>query len=191
MKYVVAVCVLALLVSNCGSRIPRYYSERHEIPIYINDDVGDMIDDVERAEYGLFPGVDGFVKAALYEHHSGGYRWEICTETERLFAYNKNPQTVVMLTDYLEQDEKGFGSALEVEDTWEVLSHDALGQPINLRDARSYAREIDCCCGSCSDFDFCFGEGCTAPFGRSFLGMLPTRRMSIFSVDDQTGVQYR
>ena len=99
MKHIVAVYVLALLMYNCGSRMPRYYSERQETPIHINDDVGDMIDDVERQAYGLFPGVDGFVKATLYEHRSGGYRWEICTETERLFAYNENPQTVSALAD--------------------------------------------------------------------------------------------
>jgi hypothetical protein len=184
MKYIVAVCVLALLMSNCGSRIPRYYSERHENPVYINEDVGDMIDGEERHAYGLFPGVDGFVKAALYEHRSGGYRWEIHTETERLFAYNRNPQTIVTLADYLERYKKGVESDLEVEETWDVLSHDALGQPINLKDARSYAREINCWCGSCSDFGFCFGEGCTVPFGRPFPSMLPTRRMSVYSIDD-------
>lgn len=179
MKHIVAVPALALLIFNCGSRLRHYDFERHEYPVYINDDVGDMIDDVERQAYGLFPGVDGFVKAVLYEHRSGGYRWEMYTETERLFAFNKNPQAVRILVDYLERYEKGFGPTLEAKETWEVLTHDALGQPISLRDARSYESEWQQWCSACG----C----CVVNLGGLLPSVLTVRRMSIYSIDDQAG----
>jgi hypothetical protein len=117
---------------NCG--FMSKYRERDEKPVFIHEVVGDDIDDIERQTYALFPNVDGFVKAVLYEYPRGGYEWEIFTGEAKLVARNADPQTVLILENYIERYEEILESRVEFETDWSIVDYDALGQPITQKE---------------------------------------------------------
>ncbi|UCD05501.1 MAG: hypothetical protein JSV98_10400 [candidate division WOR-3 bacterium] len=129
MKSTIVAFVLVLLMCNRGIRLSSHDNERYKFPIYINERVGDQIDSIEREEYRLFPNIDGFISAALYEHPLG-WKWEIITEKERLVVVNKDSAAVLILADYIERYEEIVGSDFDFENKWNIVDYDVLGQPI-------------------------------------------------------------
>jgi len=140
MKRVVVVVLWMSLALNCGF-ISRY-RERDGKPVFIHEDVGDDIDDIERQTYTLFPNIDGFVKAVLYEHPRGGYEWEIFTGEARLVARNEDPQTVLILGDFIERHDQIFESNLDFERTWDIVDYDVLGQPITRKEVERVIEQL-------------------------------------------------
>jgi hypothetical protein len=110
------------------------YSERDEKPVFIHEDVGENIDDIERQTYTLFPTIDGFAKAVLYEHSREGYEWEIFAGESKLVARNEDPQTVLILADYIERHEEILESRVKFESDWSIVDYDSLGQPITQKE---------------------------------------------------------
>ena len=133
MKRVVAVIIVVVWIVNCGIRLGRKGIEPSGKPVFINEDVGDHIDNIERQKYMLFPNIDGFIEAVVYEHPPG-WMWEIVTEEERLVALNEDPEAVLILMDYIERHEEIVDSRLEFERTWNIVDYDILGQPITQKE---------------------------------------------------------
>ena len=129
MRCIRVMLTLVLLMYNCGIRLSSHDPGRYKTPVYINERVGDQIDSFEREEYGLFPNIDGFINASLYEHPLG-WKWKISTDREKLTAVNKDSAAVLILADYIERYEEIFHSKLEFENKWNIVDYDALGQPI-------------------------------------------------------------
>jgi hypothetical protein len=129
MRRIRVMLTLVLLMYNCGIRLSSRDPGRYKTPVYINEYVGDQIDSFEREEYGLFPNIEGFSSAALYEHPAG-WKWEILTEKEKFVAVNKDSAAVLILADYIERYEEIVHSKLEFENKWNIVDYDALGQPI-------------------------------------------------------------
>jgi len=133
MKRALVVFVLALLTVNCGLRLSQYEDAKYENPVYISGLVDDRIDSVERERYGLFPNIEGFISAALYEHPSG-WKWEILTEKQRLVAVNRDSAAVLILADYIERHEEIVTSKMEFESKWNIVDYDVLGLAITQRE---------------------------------------------------------
>ncbi len=140
MKCVVTAVLLVSLTLNCG--FMSRHRERDEKPVFIHEEVGDNIDDTERQTYTLFPNVDGFVKAVLYEHPRGGYEWEIFTSQAKLVARNEDPQTVLILEDFIERHEEIVESNSEFERTWDIVGYDVLGQPITQKEVDRVIKQL-------------------------------------------------
>ena len=140
MKCRVAVVIVVACILNCGIRSSRKGIKRYEKPVFINEHVGDHIDNIERQKYMLFPNIDGFIEAVVYEHPPG-WMWEIVTEEERLVALNEDPEALLILMDYVERHEEIVESRLEFERTWNIVDYDILGQPITQKEVDRVVRK--------------------------------------------------
>jgi len=142
MRRVVAIILLMSLILNCSIRVMPKYREREEKPIFLHEYVGDNIDSIERQTYALFPSIDGFVEAVLYEHPWGGYEWEIFTEDGRFVAYNEDSLAVAILADYIERHDEIVESNADFERAWDIVDYDVLGQPITQKEVDSVIEQL-------------------------------------------------
>jgi len=110
--------------------LPHYLAYTRGRPIVISERVGETIDAEKREQFNLFHGIDEFKAATFYEITGDGYDVEIFTEHEKLIAYNRNPDAVMILRDYIERYEIIKDSMLEFEKKWGIVDYDVLGQPI-------------------------------------------------------------
>ena len=142
-RSVTCIVLLVLLYSQCS---PRHYSRysRIDVPIAISNVVGDVIDAEERAQYGLFKGIEDFEQARFYAIEEGGLCAEIQTTSSTLVAVQREPQMRFILKDYIENYESIQASNKTFEKERKIIDYDALGFPIT-RDEFAAVRSYSCC----------------------------------------------
>ena len=140
MKKTLAFIVLVALLVNCTYTLPHYFYYERKRSIVISKRVGETIEPEEREQFDLFHGIDEFKAATFYEITGDGYDVEIFTEHEKLIAYNRNPDAVMILRDYIERYEIIKDSMLEFEKKWGIVDYDVLGQPITTDEIKINSR---------------------------------------------------
>jgi hypothetical protein len=134
MKRMIALVVLVVLTLNCTYSLKQYNTYTESSPITISDRVGDVIDAEERARFGLLAGIENFEAAQYFGFADGGYDVVIQTTKTRLIAYNRDPDAVQILRDYLNRYDVIRDSMTVFENKWSIVDYDNLGQPITERE---------------------------------------------------------
>ena len=135
MKHVVYVFVFILPLS-CTYTLSQYQESESRSPVVISERVGEIVNDEERLHYNLFPEVEDFESAQFYEIPEGGYDVEISTEHQKLIAYNRNRDAVLILREYINRYEIIKDSISLFEEKWGIVDYDTLGQPITQDEIR-------------------------------------------------------
>jgi hypothetical protein len=149
--------VLSLIVmSNCTYSLARYRTYARGSIIELNDKVGNSVDDMERSEYDLFPGVKGFKEAVFFDIPDGGYEIQIITEDGKYLAVNRDSLAVDILKDYFMQYDTRFTSPNIYEDKWGIVDYDALGFPITNQEVSQVVKP-GCCIGAMAGGALAFG----------------------------------
>jgi hypothetical protein len=130
------------LILSCTYTL-RHYNEYNELePIVISDRVGEVIDVEERAQFGLFRGIEDFKSAQYFGVIVGGYDVIIQTTNKRLIVYNRDPDAVEILRDYLNRYDVIRDSMIIFEKKWDIVDYDDLGQPITKNEVSMNVRRI-------------------------------------------------
>ena len=127
---IVSVCVFV----KCTYTLPCYNEYGRENLLVISERVGETVDAQERSQFDLFRGVENFKSAKLFEIDGHGYDVEISTEDQTLIGFNRNPDAVLILREYIERYEIIKDSIPEFEKKWGIIDYDTLGQPITRRE---------------------------------------------------------
>jgi hypothetical protein len=126
--FAISIAICALL--NCTYTLPHYHEFERKDVLVISERVGETIDAQERSEFELFSGVDDFESARFYDIEGDGYDVEIFTQDHKLIGFNRNPDAVLILREYIERYEVMKDSISEFEKKWGIIDYDTLGQPI-------------------------------------------------------------
>ncbi len=134
MKLVAVFPLVLLVVTNCAYTLHHYHGiERNDV-IVVSERIGETIDAQERTQFGLFLGIDDFESAKFYEVEGDGYDVEIHAGQQTFVAYNRNPDALLILREYIERYEAIKDSTPTFEKRWGIVDYDALGQPITTRE---------------------------------------------------------
>ncbi|KPJ64988.1 hypothetical protein AMJ44_11555 [candidate division WOR-1 bacterium DG_54_3] len=126
--------VVLLLLANCTYNLRHYHKIERKDVIIVSERVGETIDAQEREHFGLFLGMDDFESARLYEVEGDGYDVEISAGHRRFVAYNRSPDALLILREYIEDFEVVKDSMPVFEKKWGIVDYDTLGQPITRRE---------------------------------------------------------
>lgn len=136
MARIFAISITIFLLMNCTYTLPYYNEYGREDLLVISERVGETIDAQERAEFDLFRGVENFKSARFFEISGDGYDVEIFTEDSKLIAFNRDPDAVLILREYIERYEVMKDSISGFERKWGIIDYDTLGQPITRREVK-------------------------------------------------------
>lgn len=134
MKHGTFFVVVLLLLANCTYNLRHYHKIERKDVIVVSEHVGETIDAQEREHFGLFLGMDDFESARFYEIEGDGYDIEIFAEHQKFVAYNRNPDALLILREYIENYEVVKDSISAFEKKWGIVDYDVLGQPITKRE---------------------------------------------------------
>jgi hypothetical protein len=126
--------VILLFLANCTYNLRHYQGLERKNVIVVSELVGEIIDAQESEQFGLFLGMDDFESARFYEVEGDGYDIEIYAGQQRFVAYNRDPDALLILKEYIEDYEVVKDSMSAFEEKWGVVDYDALGQPITRRE---------------------------------------------------------
>jgi hypothetical protein len=130
--FAISIAICALI--NCTYTLPYYNEFERENLLVISERVGETIDAQERSQFDLLRGVENFKSARFFEISGDGYDVEIFTEDHKLIGFNRDPDAVLILRDYIERYEVIKDSMPEFEKKWGIIDYDTLGQPITRRE---------------------------------------------------------
>jgi hypothetical protein len=134
MKHGTFFVVVLLLVVNCTYNLRHYHKIERKDVIVVSERIGETIDAQEREHFGLFLGIDDFESARFYEVEGDGYDIEISAGHRRFVAYNRGPDALLILREYIEDCEVVKDSMSAFEKKWGIVDYDVLGQPITRRE---------------------------------------------------------
>lgn len=140
MNRVVASVLLLSVLLKCTPSLAHYRTYSRGSIIELSDKVGDSIDAMERAEFGLFPSVEGYKEALFFNIPDGGYEIQIIAEDGRYVAVNRDPDGVEILKDYFVQYDPTYKDLSSFEKKWGVVGYDVLGFPITHQEVRQGGR---------------------------------------------------
>ena len=126
----VAFIVVVVLLLSCTHNLLHYRHYEKTKPIVISARVGETIDSEERQQFDLFPEIEGYKSAMLYDIAEGGYEVRIQTESTRLVAVNRDSLAVIILRDYINRYEEIQNARDDFEENWKIVDYDNLGLPI-------------------------------------------------------------
>ncbi len=140
MKLVFVMLLCASLLIDCSYTLAHYHESEKKEPIIISEYVGETIDDQERQHFDLFPGTEDFESARFYEIADDGYDIEILAGGQKFIAFNRNPEAIALMRDYLERYEVIKDSVRAFENKWRIVDYDVLGQAITKGEVRASAK---------------------------------------------------
>ena len=130
MRHVVAIVAMLALLSNCTHSLMHYRVYSRGNIMDLGDRIGEVIDAEERAEYDLFPYIDGFEEARIYAIPDGGYEMVIVTDHGKYVAVNRDLQAQQIVKDYFSRYGTSQYSRHYFENRWHIIAYDVLGFPI-------------------------------------------------------------
>jgi len=134
MRPVAYLVVIVLFVANCAYNLRHYHAIERKDVIIVSEHIGEVMDARERTQFGLFLGVENFESARFYEIEGEGYDVEILAGYQRVVAYNRDPDALLILRDYIEHYEVIKDSMPAFEEKWGIVDYDDLGQPITRKE---------------------------------------------------------
>lgn len=130
MRRVAAMLVMLALISNCAHSLVHYRVYSRGDIIHFGDAIGETIDAEERAEYDIFPYIDGFEEARFYAIPEGGYEVEMITEHGKYIAVNRDPRAQQILKDFFSRYGTSQYNRHEFEKRWHIVGYDVIRFPI-------------------------------------------------------------
>jgi len=134
MRLVAYPVVILSFVANCAYNLLHYHGIERKDVIIVSERIGETIDAQERTQFGLFLGIDDFETAKFYEVEGDGYDVEIHAGQQTFVAYNRDPDALLILREYIDRHEAIKDSTPKFEKKWGIVDYDALGQPITRKE---------------------------------------------------------
>jgi hypothetical protein len=168
MKRTIVLVLLVMLMLNCTYTLKQYNEYTVSEPIIISNRVGEVIDADEREQFGLLEGIENFRSAQYFSVADGGYDVVIQTTYAKFIAYNRDPDAVQILRDYLNRYEVIHDSMTAFEKKWNIVDYDDLGQPITRNEVhmsveRVWQRYLPVTCATAGCIGSCLIFGAPSP----------------------------